>query len=181
MRIAAVLLSGFLAAALNAGAQVSAVRSVYLLPMGGNLDQYLANRITSSGLFLVVTDPKKADAVFCDRLGPSLETRLEELFPEPEVAKPDPAPAEAAKPKAGEKADASAEEEAKPAEPAKPKEDAARFSSFGRGKGTTFLVDGRNRAVLWSFYESPKNTSPQELDRVAGRIVDRLKRDFKKK
>ncbi len=179
MRIAAVLLSGFLAAVLNAGAQVSAVRSVYLLPMGGNLDQYLANRITGSGLFLVVTDPKKADAVFCDRLGPSLETRLEELFPE--VGTPDAAPVEAAKPKAGENADASAEEEAKPAEPAKPKEEAVRFSSFGRGKGTTFLVDGRNRTVLWSFYETPKNTSPQELDRVAGRIVDRLKRDFKKK
>jgi hypothetical protein len=174
MRVAAVLLSGFLAAALNAGAQVSAVRSVYLLPMGSNLDQYLANRITGSGLFLVVTDPKKADAIFCDRLGPSLETRLDEIFPE--VAPEAPA-AEAAKPEAG----ASTGEEAKPVEPAKPKEDAARFSSLGRGKGTTFLVDGRNRTVLWSFYEMPKNTSPQELDRVASRIVDRLKRDFKKK
>jgi hypothetical protein len=49
MRVAAVLLSGFWAVALSAGAQVSAVRSVYLLPMSGHLDQYLANRIASSG------------------------------------------------------------------------------------------------------------------------------------
>ncbi|MGE5568643.1 MAG: hypothetical protein ACM3S5_06360 [Rhodospirillales bacterium] len=168
MRIAAVLLSGFLAAALNAGAQVSAVRSVYFFPMGNNLEQYLAHRITSSGLFLVVTDPKRADAIFCDRLGPSLEARLDELFPEADA--PD-----AAEPKPG-----TTEEAAGQVEQAKPQEEAIRFSSFGRGKGTTFLVDARNRTVLWSFYAAPKNTSPNELDRVAGRIVDRLKRDFKK-
>ncbi len=174
MRIAAVLLSGFFAVALNLGAQVSAVRSVYLLPMGGNLDQYLANRITASGLFQVVTDPKKADAIFSDRLGPALELRLDELFPA-EAPKP-----EAAKPKADESAAKDADE-AKLEDPSKPKEDVVRFSSFGRGKGTTFLVDGRNRTVVWSVYEAPKNTSPEELDRVAGRIVERLKRDLKKK
>ncbi|HOL73765.1 MAG TPA: hypothetical protein PLA43_14945 [Bryobacteraceae bacterium] len=168
MRIAAVLLSGFLAAALNAGAQVSAVRSVYFFPMGNNLEQYLAHRITSSGLFLVVTDPKKADAIFCDRLGPSLEARLNELYPETET------------PDAAEAKPGTAEESAGRVEQVKLQEEPIRFSSFGRGKGTTFLIDARNRTVLWSFYAVPKNSSPNELDRVAGRIVDRLKKDFKK-
>ncbi len=155
---------------LSAGADVSAVRSVYLLPMAGHLDQYLAHHIARSGLFQVVTDPKKADAIFSDHLGPALETRLDELFPA-EVT-PEAAPAEPA---------AKQPDEAKPEVPAKPKEELVRVSSFGKGKGTTFLLDGRNRIVLWSFYESPKSTSSQELDRVAGHIVERLKRDFRKK
>ena len=33
------------------------VQSVYLLPMGYGLDQYLANRLTAEGVFEVVTDP----------------------------------------------------------------------------------------------------------------------------
>jgi hypothetical protein len=178
MRVAAVLLSGFWAVALSAGAQVSAVRSVYLLPMSGHLDQYLANRITSSGLFQVVTDPNRADAVFSDHLGPAFEDRLAELFPEP---KPEAAKPEDAQPKAEGDAAAKEPDVEKSLVAAKPKEEAMRVSSFGRGKGTIFLVDGRNRAVLWSFYEMARDTSPRELDRVAGRIADRLKRDFKKK
>lgn len=164
---------------LSAGAEVSAVRSVYLLPMAGHLDQYLAHHLTSSGLFQVVTDPKKADAIFSDHLGPALETRLDELFPA-EVS-PEAEPAEPAKPKKEDDAGAKEPEEAKSDIVAKPKEEVMRVSSFGKGKGTTFLLDGRNRTVLWSFYESPKSTSSQELDRIAGHIVDRLKRDFKKK
>ena len=38
-----------------------------------------------------------------------------------------------------------------------------------------FLVDAATRAVLWSIYEPPKNTSPGELDRTAQRIVGALK------
>jgi hypothetical protein len=164
---------------LSAGAEIPAVRSVYLLPMAGHLDQYLAHRITSSGLFQVVTDPKKADAIFSDHLGPALEIRLDELFPA--EVKPEPAPAET--PKSKKEGDAAAKEsdEAKPAVAEKPKEELMRVSTFGKGKGTTFLLDGRNRTVLWSFYETPKSASSQELERVAGHIVDQLKRDFKKK
>lgn len=181
MRVAAVLLSGFWAVMLSAGAEASAVRSVYLLPMAGHLDQYLAHRITSSGLFQVVTDPKKADAIFSDHLGPALEGRLDELFPA--EVKPAAAPAEPAKAKTRTEGDAASKEsdEAKPDVAAKPKEEIMRVSSFGKGKGTTFLLDGRNRTVLWSFYETPKSSSSQELDRVAGHIVERLKRDFKRK
>jgi hypothetical protein len=192
MKIAAVLLSGFFALASSANAQLANVHSVYLLPMGGGLDQHLANRITGAGLFQVVTDPKKADAVFTDRLGEGLETRLSELYPEPQPPKPQPAepkpqPVEP-KPQPAEpkpqSAAAKTDEEAKP-EPqaeAKPKEASVlRVSSFGKGKGTIFLVDPRSHAVLWSLYEQPKNTSSAELDRTAGRVVERLRRVLKGK
>jgi len=55
-----------------------------------------------------------------------------------------------------------------------------RSTSFGRGKGTVFLVDAKTRAVLWSIYEKPKDTQPATLDRTAGRIVESLQRDLKK-
>jgi hypothetical protein len=178
MKTAAVLLSGFFALAFGANAQLAKVHSVYLLPMGGGLDQHLANRITGAGLFQVVTDPKKADAVFTDRLGEGLETRLSELYPEPQPPKPQPA-----EPKP-QSAAGKTDEEAKP-EPqaeAKPKEASVlRVSSFGKGKGTIFLVDPRSHAVLWSLYEQPKNTSSAELDRTAGRVVERLRRVLKGK
>lgn len=199
MKIAAVLLSCFFALASSANAQLANVHSVYLFPMGGGLDQHLANRITGAGLFQVVTDPKKADAVFTDRLGEGLETRLSELYPEPPPPKPQPAapkpqPAEP-KPQSAEPkpqpvepkpqpAAAKTDEEAKPEPQAevKPKEASVpRSSSFGKGKGTIFLVDPRSHVVLWSFYEQPKNTSSAELDRTAGRIVERLRRVLKGK
>jgi hypothetical protein len=59
-----------------AGAELSSVHTVYLLPMGSALDQYLANRLTSEHVFQVVTDPKLADAVFTDRIGSAFEEKL---------------------------------------------------------------------------------------------------------
>jgi hypothetical protein len=44
-----------------------------------------------------------------------------------------------------------------------------------------FLVDLKTRTVLWSAYERPRNTTPDELNRTAKRIVDRLKKSFPKK
>jgi hypothetical protein len=161
-----VLLSATLAlAGLAAAPELSQVRSVYLFPMANGFDQYLANRITASGLFQVATDPKKADAVFTDRLGAALESRLAELYPETP-----PKPVEQVK-----KTDKDKPEEATP--PA----EVTRFSSFARGKGTIFLVGVKARAVLWSVYEQPKNTLPAELDRTARRIVERLQRELKGK
>lgn len=186
MRIAAVLLSGFFALALNAGAQLANVHSVYLLPMTGGLDQYLANRITNSGLFQVVMDPKKADAVFTDRLGEATESRLAELYPEPPEPKPEPAAeakpeATAAAGKVEEKPKGESEDTASAGAKLKEAPSAPHFSTFGKGKGTIFLVDGRKRTVLWSFYETPKGGTSEALDRTAGQVVDRLKRDLKGK
>lgn len=153
--------------------RLSEVRAVYLLPMAGGLDQFLANRLTTRRLFQVVTDPKKADAIFTDQLGGMFEARFEELYPPPQPPKP-----EEEKVKPGDKEKEAEEEEAK----GKPVEQRpVRFSTFGRGKGTIFLVDVKSRAVIWSTYEKPDNSTSRQLDRTAERITDRLKRDLKGK
>jgi hypothetical protein len=155
MKSAALLLCciPFFVAPRAQAADASGVQTVYLLPMANGLDQYLASRLVSSGVFHVTTDPQKADAVFTDRLGEAFERRLEELLP---------APAETA---AGQ---------------ANREEGAVRISSISRAKGTVFLVDVHSRAVLWSAYERPRNSTPAELDRTARRIVDALKKPARK-
>src|SRR5947209_137944 len=70
-------------ALLSAGAahpELAQVHSVYLLPMTGNLDQLLAVRLTESSIFQVVTDPRKADAIFTARIGASFEEALKDLY-----------------------------------------------------------------------------------------------------
>src|SRR4051794_9636991 len=132
---------------------VSGVHVVYMLPMGSGLDHFIANRLTNKGVFQVATDPKKADAVFTDRLGERFESRMKGLYPEPEAeAEP-------------EKNDEDSDEE-KPKEDEKP----VRMSGWGRGNGNIFLVDTKSRQVLWSVYDKPKNTTPEQLDRTATRI-----------
>ena len=69
--------------AANVHPGLAEVKRVYLLPMSGGLDQYLANRLTKVGRFEVVTDPANADAVFTDRLGPAFEDKWNELYPPP--------------------------------------------------------------------------------------------------
>ncbi|MDQ6665577.1 MAG: hypothetical protein M3Z23_14445, partial [Acidobacteriota bacterium] len=131
------------------------VHSVYLFPMASGLDQYVANHLTSSHVYRVVSDPKLADAVFTDHIGEAFEYRLEHINPPPP-----------------EEDDEDTDEDAKPAVKAEPQ--APRVSSFSRGKGTIFLVDAKSKQVLWSDYERPRDTSSKQLDRTAGRIVARL-------
>src|SRR5215467_8353864 len=69
-------------------ADLAGVHKVYLLPMSRGLDQYLANRLTSDHVFLVVTDPKQADALLTDRIGEGFETQYDNLYPKPEPPKP---------------------------------------------------------------------------------------------
>ena len=59
------------------------VKNIYILPMGGGFDQYLANQLSRKGLVQVVTDPAKADAILADRLGKPFEKAFNELYPEP--------------------------------------------------------------------------------------------------
>ena len=177
MRWAAVLaFASILGAVEIAG---SNVQSVYLMPMAGGLDQFLAHQITNAHTFIVVTDAKRADAIFSDRLGEALHTQLEKLYPEPK-----PASAEAKKKdddaKSDEKTDA--KEDTKddtvkgdPITPARATTNAPPpVSGFGRGKGTLFLVDAKSRRVIWSAYAKPKNTSPDELEKVARQIIGQL-------
>jgi hypothetical protein len=51
-------------------------------------------------------------------------------------------------------------------------------STFGRTKGTVFLVDQKSRQVLWSVFDQPKGSDSKELDRTASDIVSRIKKDL---
>ena len=59
----------------------SAPRTVYVLPMSGGLDQFLAQWITREHVMQVVTDPKIADVVLTDRLGEAFEQKMAEIHP----------------------------------------------------------------------------------------------------
>ena len=39
-------------------------------------------------------------------------------------------------------------------------------------------MDRNSRSVLWSVYERPKNTTPGELTKTAGKVVKQLKDDL---
>ena len=145
---------GALLACFTLGANLPDVQAVYLLPMAGGLDQYLANRLTAGGVFRVVTDPKLADAIFTDQLGAGFEQKLVDLYPPPESK------------------DSDKDKNDKPA---------PHISTFGHGRGTIFLVDLKSRAVIWSVYEKPGRTTAGELDRTAAHIVQQIKKQQKTK
>lgn len=134
--------------------------------MGGGMDQFLANRLTRFGKMQVVTDAQHADTILTDRLGEPFEKKLDELYPPPEVesATDDKATDEAVTPATG---------------VTLKDEQPMNRASFARGRGNFFLVDRQSRNVLWSTYERPKNSSPDELNRTAERVVNNLKRDLK--
>ncbi|MFN0104628.1 MAG: hypothetical protein ACKV2U_21385 [Bryobacteraceae bacterium] len=142
------------------------VKSVYILRMGSGLDQFLASELTKSGVYTVTTDPQKADAVFTDSLGEGFEKKFSDLYPPP--APPAPPP-----PKADEKK----EEKSDSVMTVEPMQRLGN-SSFGRGKGTIFLVERKSRNLLWSMNRQPKNSAPKELVGQARKIVDRLRKDL---
>ncbi|MCS7026744.1 MAG: hypothetical protein NZV14_18245 [Bryobacteraceae bacterium] len=147
MRVLVVTLASI--ALYGAPSELANVKAVYFLPMSNGMDQYLANRIQASDLYVVTTNPQAADAIFTDTLGPGFERRMEDLFP-------------------------SEREEGEKVEQKR----AERLSSFRKGKGMVFLVDRRTRQVVWSTYELPKDASSNNLDRAARRIADRLRRSL---
>ena len=155
-------------AATDADPLLSQVSRVYLLSMTGGMDQFLANQLTSKRLFEIVTDPKLADAVMTEAIGPAFEAHLNELLPPPP---PPDAPEPVVK--------------AKKAEP-----EALgligggvvpRTSSFGRARGNLFLVELKTRRVVWSTYKLPKNRTPDELDKTSAHVADDLVRILEKK
>jgi hypothetical protein len=165
--------------ALLGGAELSGVHTVYVLSMSKGLDQYLANRLANDHLFQVVTDPKLADAFLTDRVGESLQAKLEEIFPPPVPEKP--APDEKEEKTAKKDKDKELPSNSLVGDTVNKLDTPGTSSSFGRGKGTVFLVDAKSRQVVWSIYELPKGSSARELDRTASDIVSRLKRDLKGK
>lgn len=172
------LLLATLAAASVTAADLGTVHTVYLLPMSKGLDQYLANRLTNDGILQVVTDPAKADAVFTDRIGESFEQKMDELLPPPEPPKPE-KPAEEKKDDKKKATDARGDVSPMD-EPMNKLARAGSMNSFSKGKGTVFLVNAKTKQVLWSAYEPPRDTSAKQLDKTAGVLVTRLKKDFGK-
>jgi hypothetical protein len=181
--------------------QLGKVQSVYVLPMSGGMDQYLANRLTSMGVFQVVTDPQKADTVLTDGLGKGFEDKMKELYPPPPAVKKveekeKAADKETEKAKDDDKnkdktadadkdSDKDKEKDSKTSVSSSPSSRQIRLqdlppvqSSWGHGRGNFFLVDRQSRSVIWSIYERPKNTTPDELTKTATKVVQRLKKDL---
>lgn len=141
--------------------ELEQIRNVVLFPMGSGLDHYLANRLTETGRFVVVTDPEAADAILTERLGEAFRMRYDEIYKrEPEKDTDDEG-------ETAEKIIRRSEQE----------ERRLRSGTFGRSRGTMFLVDRRTGAVIWSHYRRPRNTQPDELDRLAEYLANRLRKD----
>jgi hypothetical protein len=159
-------------AAMLCASELADVHTVYLLKMNKGLDQFLASRLTSEHFFKVVTDPKLADAVFTDQIGEGFQAKLEDIFPTPEDPKAAPP-----KPKDKDK-DAG---DVNPLLGDTVNKLAPLSSSFGRSKGTVFLVWTKSRQVVWSVYDPVKGSTAKELNRTANDIVGRIKKELNPK
>ncbi len=134
-------------------------KTVYIMQMSNGLDQFLAIKLTGSHVMQVVADPQKADAVFTDRIGTAFEQSLDELYGQKQKI----------------------DEKDKPADKDNLTPSTPRIASGSHGKGTIFLVDRKTRAIVWSVYVKPKNTSPDEMNHVAEQIAGKLQKDRKAK
>ena len=141
---------------------LSRVQSVYIMPMSGGYHQHLANRLIRLGLFQIVADPHRADAILTDRVGEGLEARLDVY--DAASQKRDAAEHKGDEPVKGESKVTLAERPV--------------TTSLSGGKGTLFLIDRKSRRLLWSTFEKPKNVTAKELDRSAGRVASRVKEEW---
>jgi len=138
-------------------AEVAGVKTVYVLPMTGGLDQYLAFRLTSEGVLQVVTDPAKADAILTEGIGARFDESFSELYKAPPADK--------------DQADkAGSTEFSHPA-----------MRPLAGSRGLIFLVNRATRDVVWSTFERPKGSQPGDLDHAAEKIVNRLAKAQKAK
>jgi hypothetical protein len=145
------LVWSLLAGGLGSAAQLKEVKSVYFYPMPAGFEQHLANRIADGHVFQVVSDPKLADAVFTDQLSDAFLYKLDHIQTPPPP-----------------------ENKGASTSTMTSNDSAPHASSFTRGKGTLFLVDAKSKAVLWSTYQKPKNTTPAELEKTAKKVVAHL-------
>ena len=165
-------LSGFAVLALAAAEappspELAAVHTVYILPMSRGMDQFLADRLTVTHAVQVVSDPQKADAVFTDHLGENFEQSMENLYPKPAPSKV-----------ADQKDDTKKADQSQLGQLVATADQAgatAPMSTFGRGRGTFFLVDRQTRNVLWSTYQKPAGSRSDELRHTAEAIAKKFK------
>lgn len=123
-------------------------RQVYLMPMAGGLDQYLAAQLTREHVLQVVTDPKAADVIMTDRIGEGFEQKMAEMFPPPKD-----------------------EADGKDSKSSGAARNTFRSSA---SRGTIFLVDAKSGQVVWSDHEKPVELTDRKLNREAARIVKKL-------
>jgi hypothetical protein len=155
--------------------QLHAVKRVYILAMSASMDQFLADQITEAGVFEVVTDPKKADAIITDNVGESFERKLDDLYPPPATAKS----VEETKDTGDRGHDSKNWRDLNSDRPGGlGVTSSARPSTLGSGRGPIFIVSVGGRVVLWSIYETPKNNSSSELTKTAERVVKHLLDDL---
>jgi hypothetical protein len=167
------ILSG-LACSTLVHAQLKQVQAVYLLPMGSGLDQYLATRLVEMHLFQVVTDPKRADAVFVDRIGEGLEDKLAELYPEEKKVEKDTEKDKDKDDKDKVTKDKDAKDKDKDKNEFSGNSTRVGSTNLQRGKGTIFLIDRRTHTVIWSLYSPGKSTNSTDVNRNAGLIAKKL-------
>ena len=156
-RLAAFILMSAAAFGQASAPGVLSAKTVYLFPMAGGLDQYLAGGLARKHVMQVVVDPKLADAVMTDSLGDSFEQKLTAV-----------------------RKDETTANDGKDGKDAKDAHNDFRPSfKSGTGRGTIFLVDARTRQVLWSgFRKAPGTPSPANMNRTAERIVQDLHNSF---
>jgi hypothetical protein len=120
-------------------------RTVYIVGMANELDQYLASRLTSGDVLRVVLEPARADVVLTDKLDGAFWAWLAVRYP----AAGGPSNTNFASRK--------------------------RKPSAKIDQGKVFLIDPRAKVVLWSTYIRSRTTSPDELDHTAENIAKHLK------
>jgi hypothetical protein len=55
------------------------------------------------------------------------------------------------------------------------------MQNASRGRGAIFLVDRKTRDVIWSAYERPKSTAPDDMNHSAEKLAQKLEKDRKGK
>lgn len=154
---------------MDGGDELLQIKTVYILHMSRAFDQYLATHLTRGGVIQVVTDPQKADGVVTEQLGRSFEDQMEELYPKPKA--PDPLPP------------ADLEEKAPTSSPMLDMKDpeGRPRSTFGRGRGTVFIVHRASGNVVWSTYLRPKMPTADVLNDAAKQVAEQIKDAIKKR
>jgi hypothetical protein len=132
--------------AFTAAMEGAGLQTIYVLPMSGGLDLYVAEWLARGKTVHVTTNAKSADAILTDRLGEAFEHKLDQILAKDDDEDDD-------------QANGSNAERYSPA----------------RNRGTVFLVDAKTRRVLWSDYEKPPAyRSADKLNHEAEKIAKKL-------
>lgn len=144
-----------------AAADLASVGPVYFWPMNGALDQYVAEQVTSEGLFAVTVDPTQAKTVMTDHIDAKFFEGMNEVFA-------------SETPPAEEDADEAASGSIESGLAARRPPNRPR----GNPHGTVFLVDVQTRQVVWSAYIGEFDRRPKRLHREAKQVVGALRKDL---